>query len=366
MKFIKIFCILFPVVLCITPYGHGSSEKKTGKKKILVISSYHKEYLWSQESNKGFCEAMLKYGYFDSQDQATKYTRNNFVETSKVIIKKVWMDAKRKSSKSEKEDMSIRIYKIARDFKPDLIFLGDDDAAEYIGKQYLDTKVPIIFWGVNSTPVKHGLVDSAERPGHNVTGVYQSGYYVESLRLLKVIAPTVKTFAVLTDATVTGRTHYKEIEYLDRQGGLPLKLVEIVSTDDFEIWKAKALALQKKVDAFMVAHYAGLKDPTGAYVSPDKVAEWYSAHITIPEAVEQHQFVEQGMLCGADDSGYKQAYEAVSIAHDIWTKGADPATYPTRTPKRRALMVNVKRAKALGINLTPEMGIEEFIGGDVR
>ena len=58
-----------------------------------MVSSYLKDYLWSQETNEGFCAAMLKFGYFDNKDQADKYTKNDYVETSRVIIKKLWMDA---------------------------------------------------------------------------------------------------------------------------------------------------------------------------------------------------------------------------------------------------------------------------------
>jgi ABC-type uncharacterized transport system substrate-binding protein len=304
---------------------------------------------------------MLHYGYFDNRDQVAVFMKDDTAETSRVVIKKLWMDAKRKSSKSEMEEMSLKIYGLARQFHPDLIFLGDDDAVNYIGNKFLDADVPVVFWGVNNTPVKYGLVDAANRPGHNVTGVYQSGYYRESLQLLKNIVPSIRTFAVLSDETATGRSHYKEVEYLARKGMLVLKLVETVSTNDFEHWKSKALELQKKVDAFFVAHYAGLKDRAGNYVQPDDVAKWYTDHISIPEAVEIRGFVEQGMLCGADDSGYNQAFEAVAIAHDILSKGAQPATYPTRAPKRGALMVNVKRAQALGITLTKDMGIEEYI-----
>lgn len=360
MNMLKIVMMLF-IGFCLASTGYGDPKRPEGKNKVLVVSSYHREYNWSRETNEGLCAAMLKFGYFDNKEQAAEYTKNDYVETSKVILKKLWMDAKRKGSKAEKAEMSLKIYKIAEDFKPDLILLGDDDAAEYIGKKFIDTKIPIVFWGVNNTPMKYGLADSAEKPGHNVTGVYQSGYYAESLHLLKTIVPGVKTFAVLSDDTSTGRSHYKAIEYLARKGDLPFKLVETVATLDYEAWKDKALELQNKVDAFFVAHYAALKDGKGNYVPPEEVARWYITHIKIPEAVEQHQFVEQGMLCGADDSAYNQGFEAVVIAHDILAKGAKPATYPPRAPKRGPLMVNKQRAAMLGITLTKGMGIEEYI-----
>ena len=331
------------------------------KKKILVVDSYHQEYLWSQDTNEGFCAAMLKYGYFDTKEQATEYTENDYVETSKAVVKKHWMDSKRKSRVAEKEEMSVAIYGSAKAFKPDLIFLGDDNAARYIGNLFLDTDVPVVFWGVNNTPVKYGLVDSITRPGHNVTGIYQSTYYVESLAFLKTIQPSVKTFAVLSDNTPTGRSHYKAIRRLGLKGSLLLTLVETVATSNYEVWKKRALELQNKVDAFYIASYAGLKDNSGKPVPDNETALWYITHIKIPETTVAKQFVQQGMLCTADDSAYNQGYEAVVIAHDILARGANPATYPPRAPNRGALMVNVQRAKDLGIALTKKKGIEEYI-----
>ena len=360
MHFKKLLLVL--ILLCIISVGASMAETKSrGKKKLLVVSSYNKEYIWTQETNKGFCDALLKLGYFDNEGQAAEYTKNDYVETPKVIVKKLWMDTKRKHGKEELAKTTVEITKIVEKFKPDLIFVGDDNAANYIGNQFLDSKIPIVFWGVNITPVKYGLVDSLNKPGHNITGVYQPGYIREGMKLLKTLVPKAETFAIITDGSETGRATYKAVEYLAQKGVLPLKHVETVSTSNFELWKKKALELQKKVDAFFVGHYASFQDKEGNYVTPEEAVRWYITHVTIPEVMTERQFVEQGILCTADDSGYKQGFEAVAIAHDILTNGAKPATYPPRAPQRGALVVNKQRAKMLGITLTPEMGIEEYI-----
>jgi ABC-type uncharacterized transport system substrate-binding protein len=353
--------LVLPVILLLSASAQGGVKKEPPRQRFVVVSSYHREYLWSQETNKGFCDAMLKFGYFDSREQAEAFTKNDFIETPKAVVKKLWMDAKRKKSREDKLLATAQITAVIKEFKPGLIFLGDDDAAQFIGNQFLDTGIPVVFWGINNSPVKYGLVESIERPGHNVTGVYQPGYYAESLNLLKKIVPAARTFAVLTDDTTAGRSHYKAIEYLSKQGGLPLKLVETVVTGDYEQFKGKILDLQTKVDAFFVAQYSSLIDGSGKYVSAHDVTAWYLANVTIPETAEQGQFVRQGMLCGADDSGYNQGYEAVAVAADILAKGANPATYPVRAPKRGALMVNRERAAMLGIRLMPDMGVEEYI-----
>jgi len=344
--------------------GAAAATQEQRKIKILVVNSYHRGYVSSQDAHRGFCDAMLAFGYLDDKPQAEACAQRDEMETSSIIVNHQWMDAKRRSGKGALAAAAARFYKTAREFRPDLVFLADDEAGEYFGKYYLDTNVPVVFWGFNDSPVKYDLVDTAERPGHNVTGVYESGYYIESLQLLKTIAPGIKTIAALSDETVSGRTHTKALDHIARLGKLPLELKEIVSTSSYETWKTRALELQKRVDAFYVVHFTGLKDEQGNAVSNSDVAQWYRAHIRVPEATRGH-YVKIGLLCAADDSMYKQAYEAVSMAHTILSKGLKPATYPTRTPARGALMVNRSRAAELGIVLVPEMGIEEYIDSAV-
>jgi ABC-type uncharacterized transport system substrate-binding protein len=357
--------LFFIAIACCTLSGVSPAKSAPGKIRLLVVSSYHRDYAWSRDTHRGFCDAMLKFGYFENAGQASEYLKHDGVETSRVIVKKLWMDSKRKSARSDLARSAQTIYKAAREFQPHLIFLADDEAGEFVGRQFLDTKTPMVFWGFNDSPVKYSLVDTAARPGHNVTGVYQSGYYLETLRLLMALSPGVKTIAVLTDETVSGRTHSKALQYLALNGELPVALVDTVATNDYEVWKAKALELQSRVDAFYVVSFAGLKNGKGVAVPVRDVAAWYVSSITIPEATRGH-YVREGLLCAADDSGYKQAYEAVGIAHDILEKGAVPATYPARTPSRGALMVNRARAASLGIVLTPQMGIEDLIDEGAR
>lgn len=339
----------------------NASDVSAEKTKFLVVSSYHREYIWTQETNRGLSDAMIKFGYFDHEDQVDTYTRDDYIETSRAIVKKVWMDTKRKTDKESLAIKTAQIVEIAKQFNPDLLFLGDDNATNYIGNQFLDSDIPIVFWGVNSNPLKYGLVERRDRPGHNVTGVYQPGFILESLQLLKTLAPEAKTLAVLSDDSATGRANVKTVAHLARKGVLPLELVENYSTSDFQTWKERVLDLQNKVDALFLGHYASFKDREGNPISPEDAAKWYLKNSRIPEAMAERQFVEQGILCTADDSGYKQGFEAVVIANDILTKKADPSTYPPVAPSRGALLVNRQRAKMLGIVITPDMGVEEFI-----
>lgn len=351
-------CVWLSVIgLCLTSLGHA----EVGKKRIFIVSSYHKGYLWSESTQKGLSEAMLKYGYLDDTQQTAELIKNDRVESSKAVIKKVWMDTKRRNSFRDIAETTHRIMRVIAEFQPDIVLLGDDNAANYIGNQLLDTETPVVFWGINGLPLKYGLVESMDSPGHNVTGVWQAGYHKESLELLRTLVPEAKTFAILACDSVTSRPNIKQLLTLDKAGKLPLKLIDMVVTNSFTEFKHRALELAQKVDAFVVLNHDTLKDDQGHYVDMLTVGKWYLENIKKPEASPSDQFVREGMLLTANDSGYNQAFQAFEMAYDILEQGLNPGRIRTKTPPRGPYMVNRQRAKMLGISLQGKMDIIEEV-----
>lgn len=325
------------------------------KKRVFIVSSYHKAYIWSQSTARGLNAAMRKLGYLDSDAQAEALTRNDTVESARAVIRKDWMDTKRKDSRIDMANATARIMGEIRAFKPDLVLLGDDNAARYIGGQLLDSPTPVVFWGINGLPLKYGLVDSMDAPGRNVTGVWQSGYHKESLDLLKRLVPKAQTFAILACDSESSRPNVKMIEQLAQRGSLPLKLVDKVLTNSLDEFKSRALELSQKVDAFFVLNHDTLRDAKGNHVDMLEVGRWYLQNIKIPEASHEDQFVLEGMLLTANDSGYNQGFLAFEMAHGILEKGLNPARMAVRTPERGPYLVNRNRAKSLGIPLENAM-----------
>ena len=151
-----------------------AANPAAARKRIFIVSSYHKAYIWSQSTQRGVSAAMRKFGYLDSDAQARLLEQNDFVENSKVAVRKEWMDTKRRDTRAEMATATARIMGAIRDFNPDIVLLGDDNAAKHVGGQLLDSKTPVVFWGINGLPLKYGLVDSMDAPGRNITGVWQS------------------------------------------------------------------------------------------------------------------------------------------------------------------------------------------------
>ena len=356
MKWIKCICLLY-LGLLLSPSAYGEQ----GKKRIFVVSSYHRSYLWSQSTQKGLTEAMLNYGYLDNTQQAEDFTKNDHVESSKALIEKAWMDTKRKDSPQEIAETTGRIMQLIETFEPDLVLLGDDNAANYIGNQLLDTPTPVILWGINGLPLKYGLVESMDNPGHNVTGVWQAGYAKESLVLLKRLAPDIETFAVLACDSETSRPRVKQIRYLAKKGELPLELVDAVVTNSFSTFRTQVLELVSRVDAFFILNHDTFRDDQGNHVDMLDVGKWYLEHVKKPETSPEAQFVREGMLASASDSGYNQSYKAFEMAFDILEQGLNPSRMRTVTPKPGPLIVNRIRADALGISLDDKMDLIDEI-----
>jgi ABC-type uncharacterized transport system substrate-binding protein len=306
--------------------------------------------------------AMLKYGYLDNAQQIEAFTANDYVESTKAIVKKEWMDTKRKYGLLDIGTTTQRILQAIHEFRPHLVLLGDDNAANYIGTQLLDTDIPVVFWGINGLPLKYGLVDSMDNPGHNITGVWQAGYHKESLELLHLLVPDAKTFAILACDSETSRANIKQIQALAKSNKLPLQLVDIVVTNSYEAFKTRALALAQTVDAFFVLNHDTLLDAQGQHIDMLDVGRWYLTHINKPEASHEDQFVQEGMLLTANDSGYNQGYIAFEMAYDILEQGLNPGRMRTITPPKGPFMVNRQRAHMLGISLEGKLdSIEEIV-----
>lgn len=344
------------VFLCVL--GETAAAEKF---RIYVVSSYHKEYLWSQDTSAGVCDALLQANLFETQEQVKEFKDQDFLENTAMVIKKSWMDTKRKYGKEEIADAVDRIIKDINDFKPDIILLGDDNAANYIGNQFIDTDVPVVFWGINGLPVKYGLLESVEKPGHNVTGVYQAGYLKENVEYLKKLLPEIKTMAVLSDDSETGRSKAKEIEQLSKNNMLPLEIKEIVITNSFSEWKQAALRLADEADSFFILNHNTLKDDAGQPVDQLLVGRWYLEHIKKPDCAHEKQFAQEGILLVVDDSGYKQGFEAMQIGLSILKEGRNPADIPVQAPARGPIIINRQRAKMLGLDTSHADFIEEYI-----
>jgi ABC-type uncharacterized transport system substrate-binding protein len=315
--------------------------------RIAIVSSYHPEFLWTMETNEGVLKALHEAHYLTPSEGET-YTQNNYLQTEKIVLRKWWMDSKRKNTLPEIQAEVTRIIAELNQFKPDIVLTGDDNATNYIGNYYIDSATPMVFWGVNGNPMKYGLLSSLDTPGHNITGVYQADYLKESVNFLKNLLPAVKTIAILSDDSVSSRAKVKKLQRLSATGELAIELVTTITTNNEADWKAQALDAAKYADSFFILNHNTIRNEAGDPVNNMELGAWYLRNIQKPEISYEQHFIVEGMFAAVSDSGVKQGYQAMQLALRILA-GENPGTMAVTAPQRGDYVVNKERAKMLGI-----------------
>ena len=250
------------------------------------------------------------------------------------------------------EQMQIQANRILADIrarKPDLVLTTDDDALARVGLALDD--VPVVFNGVNGDPRRYltsARIDSIEHPGHNLTGVYQTTYYRQSLMLIKKLAPSANTFATITDKSTTGQTLLESLRAVDN-ALLPLQWKDSLESDQFAQWKEKIKAWQNQVDVVFLLSANTVLDQQGKRMTMKQVIEWTAANSVLPDTACWTEQVQDGILVSATDDGAQQGRISAALALKI-LQGADPGELPISTPPNGVPALNLARARSLGIS----------------
>ena len=228
---------------------------------------------------------------------------------------------------------------------PDVILAGGSSA---VGPLLHATRtVPIVFTLVVD-PVGASFVDSLARPGGNATGFLGSEYGMGAkwLELLKEITPRLKRAAVLRDpTTAAGAGQYGAIQSVAPSFGVELSPVNMRDADEIE----------RIVTAFAHTSNGGLIVPGSApaVVHRDLIIR-LAARNKLPTVYFGRFFVTAGGLIsyGTD---FPDQYRRAAGYIDRILKGEKAADLPVQAPTKFELAINLKTAKALGLEVPPSL-----------
>ena len=207
--------------------------------------------------------------------------------------------------------------------------------------------IPIVF-ASGGDPVKLGLVESLNRPGGNVTGVSFFGALMESKRLslLHEMVPQAGVIAVLLNpSNPVIDTQSREIDYAAHALGLRLD-VEHASTDS-DLDTAFAAFAEARAGALLIA-----SDPI-FNSKREKLAAEAARHM-LPAISDGRKFAEGGGLMSYGTS-LTGSFHQVGVYTGQILKGAKPADLPVLQATNFEFMINVKTAKALGLEIPPQL-----------
>jgi len=228
---------------------------------------------------------------------------------------------------------------------PDVILAVGGPTVEPL--QQATRSVPIVFVAV-ADPVGAGYVASLARPGGNVTGftVFEYGMSGKWLELLKEIAPGVTRAAVLRDsASPAGSGQLGAIQAVAPSFGVELSPIGV--RDPAEIERA--------VTAFARGSNGGLIVPASglAIVHREPIITLAARH-RLPAVYPYRVFVTGGGLISYGPDRVDQYRRAAGYVDRI-LKGEKPADLPVQAPTKYELVINLKTAKALGLDVPDKL-----------
>ena len=223
------------------------------------------------------------------------------------------------------------------------IFAGANASA--LAAKTATSTIPIVF-AVGGDPVKLGLVASLNRPGANVTGVSFFANQLETKRLglLHELVPGAGAVAALINPSQpAAQEQSSEIIEAARVLGIGVHILNARSERDFDA--AFAMITQRRVGALLVA-----ADPFFYHRRDQLVA--LAAHHAVPAIYEWRDFPAIGGLASYGSS-LTDAYRQAGIYVGRILNGAKPADLPAVQTTKFEFVINLKTAKALGIDVPP-------------
>jgi putative ABC transport system substrate-binding protein len=207
--------------------------------------------------------------------------------------------------------------------------------------------VPVVF-PVAGDPVGAGFVNSLARPGGNATGFMNFEYSLGGkwLELLKELAPNMTRAAVVRDPTQgSGTSLFAAI-----QTAAPALRVEVNP-----IQMRDGADIERAIAAFAESPNGGLiVTGSGASNTHRELIIALAARHKLPAVYFQRFFAERGGLVSYGVDNIRQYRRAASYVDRI-LKGEKPGDLPVQAPTRYELVINLKSAKALGLDVPPTL-----------
>lgn len=210
--------------------------------------------------------------------------------------------------------------------------------------------IPILFWGVG-IPVEQGLVDSLARPGRNATGIAWMATLdvaAKKLEFMRQIAPEAKRLAWIETPTAARSVSGEQLSVVGqdlrqaaRSMGYTLTEHIVNEQKDFD----RVFAAIRKSDAQAI----GVRATMLTWRERERIAEFARAN-RMPSAFGSEDYADSGGLFSYGVDWRATMPQTAAMADKI-LRGAKPAELPVELPAKYDLVVNLRTAKALGLDV---------------
>jgi putative ABC transport system substrate-binding protein len=221
------------------------------------------------------------------------------------------------------------------------------DAVAMVAAKAATTTIPIVF-AAGGDPVADGLVTNLNRPGGNVTGVhfFAGVLGAKRLELLRELVPGAKTIAMLVyPNTPNTEAERKDVQAAAQAIGQQLIVLDV--TSDHDIDAAFATFVQRGAGALIAG-----SSPFMTFHNKQVIA--LAARHRLPTIYTLREFVEAGGLMSYGAS-IADAYRQSGVYAGRILKGEKPGDLPVMRATKFEFVINLKTAKALGLNIPPTL-----------
>lgn len=300
-------------ILVITLGGlYSCSDPKRGKKTIVYINSYHRE--------------------FPPSDRITKGVTENLPDDKYELVS-FFMDTKRNPSESSIRQRALALLDSIKTIKTDLIIVSDDNAMKYIIEPHFQgNPIPIVFCGINWSVQQYDL------SGCNITGTLEILPVVDLIQTLRPYYPGMNKILVLNENTTTSRKTQPILDTL--LGNLGLEVSQKL-VDDFESWK---VAFSHANDTYDII-YLQTKGAIQGWEDEEAIAH-IKQLIKIP-VVTCEEFMMPFAVFGLTQLSEEQGTKAAEMAKMI-INGTDPSAIPINRNTLSEAWLNPALAKIIG------------------
>ncbi|MDR3489214.1 MAG: ABC transporter substrate-binding protein [Bradyrhizobium sp.] len=207
------------------------------------------------------------------------------------------------------------------------------------------TTIPIVMI-FTADPVGAGFVASLARPGGNVTGLTADAspdLWAKYLSLLKEVVPGLSRVGVL--GQVASQVGFAELEAASQNLGVALEVADLQRPEDID--RAFATMISQRVEALVV-----VVGPL-TYLLRQEIADAALKH-QLPAMTNASQFAQAGLLMSYGPN-VEDLYRQAATYVDKILRGASPADLPVGQPTKFEFVINMKTAKALGLEVPPSL-----------
>ncbi|MBQ2802409.1 MAG: hypothetical protein IJF07_00730 [Lachnospiraceae bacterium] len=308
-----------------TTPNEGISEETY---EVLHIMSYHEGWEWTEMQLQGFKDALADYN--------VEYT----IEA---------MDCKNHADDSYRNAKAEELQKYIDEKQPDLVYVSDDEALQYVVSSYRDSEIPFVFSCVNKSLEEYGLEGA-----QNVTGVYEVEHFASSFELISEIVPDIKDVIVIYDrAEMWSDVKQRMLVEAEKYSDVNFIFLDPIMT--FEQYKQTILEYNGKVDALCLVGVFNYADENGNSVFYQDVLKWTEENSTIPDFSFWIDRIDNSTLCSVAISGYEQGYTAGELAKSILIDKVSPKDIETTHTAKGSVAINTKRAEKLGLVIDAEL-----------